>query len=112
MNAAKFKLCLMALHFIVAWTVVAISGNPAHAQRGGNGGGKGGGGDAAYEITPFMPPDVTSVSSGVGDLNEVGEAVGWMEMADGSYRAIHRDPKKRRLYDIIGQRECQCCGRE
>lgn len=48
-------------------------------------------GEAAYAIVPFMPPDVTTVSGGVSDLNEEGHAVGWVELTDGNSQAVHLD---------------------
>jgi hypothetical protein len=45
--------------------------------------------EAAYTIVPFMPPDVTTISSGVADLNEQGHAVGWEEFPNGDVQALH-----------------------
>ncbi len=87
---------------IVALTITLLSVTPTHAwppggngRGGGNGGGgNGGGGNTApYTIIPFLPPDFETVSSGVSDLNEVGQAVGTAEIYNGlgGLRAVHLD---------------------
>lgn len=62
------------------------------AQGNGNGNGNGnGGGEPAFSIEPFMAPNTNSVSSFVNDINEQNQAVGGMELVDGSRQAIYRD---------------------
>ena len=44
-----------------------------------------------YTILPFMPPDSSTVSSAVTDLNEMGQAVGSAEDSDGGHYVVHLD---------------------
>ena len=46
---------------------------------------------AAYTIVPFIHPDYVSTRSAVSDLNEEGQAVGFVELANGNALAVHLD---------------------
>ena len=75
--AAVVAVCLVCFS-------IAYAGKPAKPP-GGAGGGSG------YSIVPFNPPGIESVSSYVGDLNDVGQATGGFERADGTSQAVHLD---------------------
>ena len=51
------------------------------------------GDEPAYTIVPFSPPSVASIRSMVTDLNETGQAVGFVEIdnSPSGYRAVHYD---------------------
>jgi hypothetical protein len=68
--------------FVIACLVVALCTPIANAQKRGR---------AAYSIVPFMPPDSTSAESSVSDVNEMGQAVGWVRDADGTIQGLHLD---------------------
>ena len=53
--------------------------------------GGGGGAGAAYTIIPIEPLGMNSVRSGVADLNELTQAVGFAEDAAGASHAVHYD---------------------
>ncbi len=79
----------LLLVMILPASISLAQGN-GNNNGGGNGGG-GGGGSSAYSIVPFNPPGIESVSSYVGDMNDMGQAAGGFERADGTSQAVHLD---------------------
>jgi probable HAF family extracellular repeat protein len=73
-----------------AVAVAMLSAGIVLAEKGGKGGG-GGGSNAAYMILPFDAGDTLSLSSGVVDLNDVGEAIGWVEHSPDQNQSWHLD---------------------
>jgi hypothetical protein len=71
--------------FCPAILATIFFGSTSVCQAQGRGGGHGGGGGSAYTIIPFAPDGVTVEETNVVDLNDVGEAVGYVTNANGPW---------------------------
>jgi hypothetical protein len=69
---------------VIACGVAILSASPTYAGKGGNKPCS-----AAYQVVTLAPAGVDVWRSGVGDLNEVGNAVGYYEDLDGGFHAFH-----------------------
>lgn len=75
---------------VVAVTLIHALAALSWAQgKGGGGNGNSGGNQRAYLITRFLPPDSNATSSFVQAINDTGDAVGYLEYADGRQVPVH-----------------------